>query len=135
LDSAPLRRKERQTMTIRFKLLAILCLFAGLLPAAFPQDGVQTTPPTFPEPAPKQTPDAQAPATSDPATPDGVRMFTGSVEHQKSGFVLQAGNTAYKLDDQSLAKQYKGKNVKVTGSLDKSTNTIHVDKIEASSSM
>jgi hypothetical protein len=49
--------------------------------------------------------------------------------------VLKAGNNFFKLDNQSKAKEYKGKNVQVTGSLDKSTNTIHVENIAASASM
>jgi hypothetical protein len=140
-------------MTTRFKLLVIPCLAVGLLPAAFAQGSAQsqptdptaqspttpaqTTPPTFPEPAPSQTPDVRARQASDSASsiPDGVRIFTGSIARQKSAYVLKAGNTAYKLDDQSQAKEYKGKNVKVTGSLDKSTNTIHVEKIEASTAL
>ena len=140
-------------MTNHFKLLAVACLGAFLLPAAYAQGGAQsqpadptaqspttpaqTTPPTFPEPAPTASPDAKASPSSDVAstTPDGTKMFTGSIAKQKSGFALKAGNNSYKLDDQSKAKEYKGKNVQVTGSLDKSTNTIHVEKIEASASM
>jgi hypothetical protein len=140
-------------MTNHFKLLTVACLGAFLLPAAYAQGGAQsqpadptaqspttpaqTTPPTFPEPAPTASPDAKAPPSSDASstTQDGTRIFTGSIAKHKSGFVLKAGNNSYKLDDQSKAKEYKGKNVQVTGSLDKSTNTIHVEKIEASASM
>ena len=140
-------------MINHFKLLTVVCLGAFLLPAAYAQGGAQsqpadptaqsptapaqTTPPTFPEPAPSASPDQKASPSSDPAstTPDGTRMFAGSIARQKSGFVLKAGNNTYKLDNQSKAKEYKGKNVQVTGSLDKSTNTIHVEKIEASASM
>ena len=38
-------------------------------------------------------------------------MFTGSIALQKSGYVLKSGNTAYKLYDQTQAKQFKGKTV------------------------
>lgn len=118
-------------MTIHFKLLGITCLAVGLFPAVLAQGGAQSQPvdPTA------QAPTTSAPTPSTDANPEGVRMFAGSIAHQKSGFVLKAGNAAYKLDDQSLAKQFKGKNVQVTGSLDKSTNTIHVEKIEPSASM
>jgi hypothetical protein len=140
-------------MTNHSKFLPIAFLGAFLLPAAYAQGGAQsqpadptaqspttpaqTTPPTFPEPAPTARPDEKASPSSDAAStiPDGTRIFTGSIAKQKSGFVLKAGNNSYKLDDQSKAKEYKGKNVQVTGSLDKSTNTIHVEKIDASSSM
>jgi hypothetical protein len=135
------------------KTLALAWLSAGLLTVAWAQGGTpsqptdptaqapttppQSTPPTFPEPAPTAKPDAQASPKTDSATttPDGARAFAGSITRQHDSFVLKAGNTFYKLDDQSQAKQFKGKNVQVTGSLDKSTNTIHVEKIEASSSM
>jgi hypothetical protein len=140
-------------MTTRLSLLAIPCLAAVLLPAALAQGGAQpqptdptaqspatpaqTTPPTFPEPGPTQTPDAQAPQSSSSAanTSDAGRMFAGSIVRQKSAYVLKSGNTAYKLDNQTQAKEYKGKNVKVTGSLDTSTNTIHVEKIEPATAM
>jgi hypothetical protein len=140
-------------MKNRLKMLAIVCLGAGLLPAAYAQGGAQsqptddptaqspttpaqTTPPTFPEPAPTETPDTKAqPPDAASTTSAGVRVFAGSIAKQHNSFVLKAGNTAYKLDDQSKAKEYKGKNVQVTGSLNKRTNTIHVEKIEASASM
>lgn len=40
-----------------------------------------------------------------------------------------ATNITYKVDDQSKAKEYVGK-VRVTGTLDSSTNVIHVDSIQ-----
>ena len=44
-----------------------------------------------------------------------------------------AKKTAYVLDVQSKAEEFAGQNVKVEGTLDHSTNTIHVDKIEGAS--
>jgi len=41
----------------------------------------------------------------------------------------KATNTIYKLDDQDQAKSLAGENVKVKGTLNRSTKTIHVDKI------
>ncbi len=143
-------------MTTRIKILAV-ALFAGcLLTAAFAQGGApsqptdptaqspaapQTTPPTFPAPDAKQAPDAEPTPTPTPtadaasATTDSTKTFSGSISRQHGSYVLKTGNDSFKLDDQSKAKEYKGKNVQVTGSLDKSTNTIHVEKIEAASSM
>ena len=48
-------------------------------------------------------------------------------------FVLYdaATKTAYELDDQDKAKDLAGQKVKVEGTLNNSTKTIHVDKIEA----
>jgi len=45
----------------------------------------------------------------------------------------KAINTIYKLDDQDRAKSLAGENVKVQGTLDHATKTIHVDTIEAAS--
>jgi Protein of unknown function (DUF5818) len=47
-------------------------------------------------------------------------------------FVLfdPATKTVYQLDDQKAPMDYAGDNVKVTGTLDKATNTIHVEKID-----
>lgn len=53
----------------------------------------------------------------------------------KSGakFVLYdaAAKTAYELDDQDKAKDLAGQKVKVEGTLNHATKTIHVDKIES----
>jgi uncharacterized protein DUF5818 len=41
--------------------------------------------------------------------------------------------TVYQLDDQTKPEQFAGKKVKVTGTYDKGTKTIHVTNIEAAS--
>ena len=50
-----------------------------------------------------------------------------------SKFVLfnPATKATHELDDQDKAKEHAGEKVKVAGTLDKATNTIHVEKIEA----
>src|SRR5437763_11247613 len=40
-----------------------------------------------------------------------------------------AKKTAYTLDDQTKPEAFAGQKVKVTGTLDKSTNTLHVENI------
>jgi len=49
-----------------------------------------------------------------------------------SKFVLydSSSNTVYQLDDQKAPMQYAGDMVKVTGTLDAATKTIHVEKVE-----
>ena len=37
---------------------------------------------------------------------------------------------SYQLDDQTKARQYVGKQVKVLGKLEMKSNTIHIDSIE-----
>jgi hypothetical protein len=62
-----------------------------------------------------------------------VRTFSGKITKNNGKYVLEdlASKTPFALDDQKAAKKYDGKSVVVTGSLDTSTNTIHVRKIEA----
>jgi hypothetical protein len=42
-----------------------------------------------------------------------------------------ATKTTYELDDQDKAKDLAGQKVKVEGTLNHATKTIHIDKIEA----
>jgi hypothetical protein len=44
-----------------------------------------------------------------------------------------ASNTVYQLDDQTKPETFAGRNVKVTGTLDPATKTIHVKTITAAS--
>lgn len=59
--------------------------------------------------------------------------FTGRISQADGKYVLvdDAQKATFQLDDQEKAKQFDGKNVKVTGSLDTTTNTIHVAEIVA----
>lgn len=90
---------------------------------------------------------AQHPASQDPASQSQTSMsqqstqgqttqiFVGKIAKSKGDLVLKDdAGTSYKLDNSDQAKQFVGKNVKVTGTLDGSTNTIHVTNIEAASS-
>lgn len=81
-------------------------------------------------PPPRQ----QAPQTSSQASNQtDTRTFSGKIAKNNGKYVLEdlASKTPFALDDQKAAKKYDGKSVIVTGSLDTSTNTIHVQKIEA----
>jgi hypothetical protein len=67
------------------------------------------------------------------------KTFTGKIEKLPSGrYALVTGQTAdgkpsgHFLDDQENAAKYEGKQVKVTGSFDTGTNTIHVTNIQGS---
>ena len=53
----------------------------------------------------------------------------------RDAYVLESGNEKYLLDSQKKAKNFKGKDVQVTGTLDKDKNLIHVEKIKASPPM
>ena len=43
--------------------------------------------------------------------------------------MLKTSDMSYQLDDQMKAKKYVGQQVKVSGSLDSNTSTIHVSDI------
>ncbi len=81
-------------------------------------------------------PAAQA---QEPQGQEQSKTFMGKIAKDSNGeLVLKEGypsekpdsKATYKLDDQEKAKQYVGKSVKVTGTLDSATNTIHVASIE-----
>jgi len=82
--------------------------------------------------APPLTQPRQATATSTSTAKAKLRPFMGRVLRENSGYVLKAGDLEYKLDDADAVHRYNGRNVKIMGSLDRPTNTIHVEKIEPS---
>lgn len=84
-----------------------------------------------------QDPAAQSQTSMSQQSTQGqtTQIFVGKIAKAKGDLVLKDdAGTSYKLDNSEQAKQFVGKNVKVTGTLDASTNTIHVANIEASSS-
>lgn len=58
--------------------------------------------------------------------------FQGTIEKAGTKYVLndKASGAKYQLDSQDKAKEFLGKDVKVTGTLDPSTNTIEVSEIQ-----
>jgi len=68
---------------------------------------------------------------NDPQTQE-AKAFNGTIVQEKGKLVLKdaAANISYQLDNQEKAKQFEGKQVKVTGRLDLETNLIHVENIE-----
>jgi hypothetical protein len=53
------------------------------------------------------------------------------VDAHGAQYVLYDGKTAYALSDQKTPVQFAGRKVKVVGTLDLKTRTIHVDSITA----
>lgn len=100
------------------RIATLLFLAAGVAalnaqtPQANPQDSQQPT-------AAQQPNDMQASAP-----------FSGTIVKEKGKLVLKDSTTNmnYQLDDQEKAKQFEGKQVKVTGKLD--GKVIHVENIE-----
>lgn len=101
-------------------VLALLASLSGLGAQAKAQQPTDSQQPT----AAQQQNDMQA---------EDVKPFNGTILKEKGRLVLKdpAANVSYQLDDQDKAKQFVGKQVKVTGKLDLNTNLIHVENIEA----
>src|SRR5689334_14855155 len=93
------------------------------------QDPSQQPAPT----QPSQSQPSQTSPTSD-STPQG-QAFTGTIVKGSDGFMLQddTNKTSYKLDNAKIAKKFNGKNVRVTGTLDSTSNTIHITDVQAAS--
>jgi len=90
----------------------------------------QHTPSTQTPSAQDPPPQAQTDATS---AQQSARSFEGRIAKSGDTLVLREASTkaSYQLDDQSKAKQFQGKDVMVTATLDSSTNTLHVVDINA----
>ena len=61
-----------------------------------------------------------------------AETFMGTILKDGENYVLSdsATKSRYTLDDAKKAKPYEGKSVKVTGTLDKASNVIHVKTIQ-----
>lgn len=80
---------------------------------------------------------AQQQATQDqqqqmPSSTADAKTFTGKIVQASGKLVLRdtVSNATYQLDDQNKAKQFVGKDVKVTGTLDEASGLIRVTAIE-----
>ena len=112
---------RRNTHSAGFLALVLAVAFCQFTPGLHAQNQAQD--PSSPQQQGQQQPDEQKGET-----------FVGQVVKAKNGqYALltdkQAGK-GYYLDDQERAKQYDGQNVKVTGTLDVATSTIHVTDIQ-----
>ena len=66
-------------------------------------------------------------------TKQPVQEFQGTIERSGTKYILEdkASGARYQIDKQDRARQFIGKDVKITGTLDPSTNTIEVSEIKA----
>lgn len=76
--------------------------------------------------------DSSVSAQAQLQTKQPSQEFQGTIEKVRTKFVLEdkASGARYQLSNQDKAKQFVDKDVKVTGTLDPSTNTIDVSAIE-----
>jgi Protein of unknown function (DUF5818) len=63
-------------------------------------------------------------------TTDG-ECATACISAHGAMYVLYDGKAIYRLSDQRTPEQFAGQKVRVTGTLDAKTKTIHVDSIRA----
>jgi hypothetical protein len=93
-----------------------------------PDQQQEQQPPDNPTAAPAQAAGTQAQSES------ATQTFTGTVVKIGDKYVLKTtDNMTYKLDDQDKAKEFEGKQVKVTGGLEAKHKLIHIQNIEAAS--
>jgi len=129
------RNRERYTHSLRFLSVPVLALGLMLLGSQlYAQQSAQ--PPSqqqYPSERPGQQQPGQTPEQSAQPTPDsqaqsGVQVFTGTIVKSGDKYMFQdAGSGAtYNIDAQDQVKQFEGKKVRVHGTLDPSTKTIHV---------
>jgi uncharacterized protein YdeI (BOF family) len=86
-------------------------------------------------PDPQQQPQTQTQSTEASASSQSAEQsFQGKISESQTGYVLKdSAGVTYQLDDQKKAKDFSGQSVKVTGTLDSSTNMIHVSAISPAS--
>jgi hypothetical protein len=86
-----------------------------------------------PKAARTSIPHSHAFIMQDPSqTPQELKIFTGKITKSGELFVLtdESTKSAYNLDDQDSAGKFVGKQVRVTGVLDVTNNTIRIQSIE-----
>ncbi len=97
--------------------------------------GMMWTAPSFKAQSQSQPPAAQQQPDQQQSQQDqSSKTYVGQVIQAKNGkFALLTDKTAgrgYFLDDQDKAKKFNGQNVKVTGTVDTQTKTLHIAQIE-----
>ena len=114
---------KRINHPLSFLALTLGAALCALTPSLLPQSGSSPQQPAQPNQAQQQ---------------QESKTYTGKVQKLPSGqYALVTGQSAdgklsgHFLDDQEKAKQYEGKQVKVTGNFDTSSNTIHITDIQA----
>lgn len=121
----------------RFSLAAAVALLTASLGVPMhAQQADQDPSPTAPDKANPAVPQAQQNEAQMPASGEATtrepKTFTGRIVKEDGQIVLKDPVTkvSYKLDDESKARQYLGKQVKVTGKLNLNSNTIELGHIE-----
>ena len=122
----------------RTSLILIAVFAMVMLPAAFgqgtpSQSQAPTQTPTIHEP--NQNPSTNNSPSSEASSSEAMHSFVGNIVKNGDKYMLHTGGADYQLDDQAQASKFDGKDVKVTGQVDRSSDTIRVQSIEPESSM
>jgi Protein of unknown function (DUF5818) len=102
----------------------------------YPNSSPTQTNPSPTQPGPTQTSPSQAAPSQDDRPTDytaqhpSQNLYTGTVLFLNGKYVLKTDRMTYELDDQERAKQYEGREVKVTGTVDQMTSVLHISDIE-----
>lgn len=123
-----------KTILLRFSMAAaLILLIVAIGGSSYAQQADQDPAPASRSEAttPQQQQNDATPQAGDTMTREAT-TFSGKIAKEDGKLVLKDPVTkvSYKLDDQTQAKQYVGKSVKVSGKLDMNSNTIQVDSIE-----
>ena len=123
----------------RILLAAAVTLVAFALASSAPAQPAGEDPaPAVPRPqqsmtGPSSSQQQELPdSSSNDAQTQAALAFSGRVTNEHGQLVLRDPVTkmTYKLDDQSKAKRFVGKQVKVVGKLEMKSNIIHIESIE-----
>jgi hypothetical protein len=125
------RRSFMKNYLIRGSVLA-LTLGVASLGSLYAQDANKPGQSDPQASQPSQSQPAPGAAQSAPTSAQSSKEFTGTIVKEKGAMMLKdsSSGVSYKVDDDAKVKDYEGKQVKVTGTLDSSSNMIHVDSIQ-----
>ena len=109
----------------RMRLLSLVLLIAGFGPLAITSTAQV---PSTPSADPGQADSTPQNHSESPDEAQSARSFKGTIIRKGAQFVLKesSAHTFYKLDDQKKAKEYEGKRVTVTATMDPSSNALRV---------
>jgi len=122
--------KKATTILMTFALAGVLSTLSFAQQDQSQPDQSQPSPSTqsAPDPSSGQQPSTPSQDSSTTQDPRGS-SFNGMIVKAAGKYVLNSTDTTYQLDDQKKAKQFVGQNVKINGTLDASTNMIHVSDV------
>lgn len=80
------------------------------------------------QPQQPDQPNSQPQPQTNTNNQQSAKMFQGKIARADEQLVFwdPSSQTAYQVDDQTRVAPYEGKDVKVTGTVDTKTNTLHI---------